>query len=564
VRFGRYEILARLAEGGMGEVFRARLVGEAGFEKPVALKRVFAHLSADVEYRELFIREAKVTARLVHPNIVQVYELGTEAGQLFIAMEFVDGTDLASFAVHQLQQGGIDSAMLALIARDVLEGLAFAHSLTDDDGRPRPVVHRDISPQNILLSTGGIAKICDFGIARAALTETTRTDIFSGRRVGKLAFMPPEQARGGLVDARSDVFAVGVTLWVAATGVKFYADEMEEEKVKRGKPLPPKHLTDVWPDAPLELAAIVDRAVQFDPGDRFQTASEFARALDGYLMKRGTAAARDALRELVQDMRHTVIQRPLGAGGTGDTDPEPARPTRIDMPARGAPTRVAAPRAQPARPPRLTEADQPTVVSGLAQAVTPRVTEGELTAPFQTPETLVATHPQIAVARRNRSVLVVVAALAVAATLALVVWVSTRGRPRLVETVVTPVAIVPEMPRVVEPVPVPPTPEAVAPVVVAAEPPALERPPVVRERPRVAPKPVVPKKQPVGYLTLHVQPWARVTIDGEEIPGKTPLLEHPLAAGKRWITLTGPDGKSSMIVVDVKPGETVTRSVTLD
>ncbi len=208
--FGRYQLIERLAVGGMAELFRARVLGAHGFQKPVVIKKILPHLASDGAFVAMFIDEAKITARLDHPKIAQVLELGTIADQLYIAMEFVDGADVLEIlraCAHRKQ--AMPSRLAAHVAHEILDALDYAHQATDDDGRPLGIVHRDISPSNVLVSRRGDVKLADFGIAHAVeRQQKTR----AGMLKGKYGYMSPEQVVGADLDARSDLFSVGIVL----------------------------------------------------------------------------------------------------------------------------------------------------------------------------------------------------------------------------------------------------------------------------------------------------------------------------------------------------------------
>ncbi len=209
-QIGRYQILDRVAVGGMAELFKATLQGEHGFAKLVAIKKILPHLATDRQFVEMFIDEARLTAQLDHRHIVQVFELGTDADTPYIAMQFVDGVDvLALLRECARAQIRLPPDLAAVIARDTLDALDYAHNAVDVNGAPLKIVHRDISPGNVLLSWRGDIKLTDFGIARAA---ERRHKTEAGTLKGKYGYMSPEQVSGGEIDSRSDLFSVGILL----------------------------------------------------------------------------------------------------------------------------------------------------------------------------------------------------------------------------------------------------------------------------------------------------------------------------------------------------------------
>ncbi len=208
--FGRYQLKERLALGGMAELFLAEVAGAHGFAKSVVIKRILPTLAEDAQFTSMFISEAKFTAQLSHPNIAQTLELCNEGKQLFIVMEYIDGLDvLALLRECAHRRSRVPAEVSVYIIKEVLDALDFAHKLTSDDGKPLGIVHRDVSPSNIILSTRGDVKLIDFGIAHA-MAETGKTN--SGTLKGKYGYMSPEQVLGQEISPKSDVFAAGVVL----------------------------------------------------------------------------------------------------------------------------------------------------------------------------------------------------------------------------------------------------------------------------------------------------------------------------------------------------------------
>ncbi|HEY3452260.1 MAG TPA: serine/threonine-protein kinase [Myxococcales bacterium] len=267
----RYTIVRKLATGGMAEIFLATQHGAEGFQRPVVLKRILADLSADPQFRNALIDEAHVAMGLTHSNIAQVLDLGTNRGRYFLAMELVDGWDL-----NRLLRRGMATDLelptnLALhVVTEVCRALAFAHSRTLQ-GKPLGIVHRDISPHNILVSEQGEVKLTDFGIAKALIKrDKTATGVVKG----KISYMAPEQAFGSPLDARADLFSLGVTLYVATTGIRPFDGDSEIEtllRVRDCRYVPPGKARSGMP-AP--LCKLIERAMRKEPKDRFQTAEE--------------------------------------------------------------------------------------------------------------------------------------------------------------------------------------------------------------------------------------------------------------------------------------------------
>jgi serine/threonine protein kinase len=281
-RLGKYQIIRRLALGGMAELYLARYVGSTGFEKVVAIKRVHPHLAEDEDFVRMFLNEAKLAAGLDHQNIAHVIDFGTVDGEHFMAMEYVHGR-----GVHQIlreSKGSLPIECALAIVQGVAAALHYAHERTRSDGRPMGLVHRDVSPSNVLVSYEGEVKLLDFGIAKAtAVTRATRT----GTIKGKLAYMAPEQVRGEDIDRRADVFSLGTVLYELTTGRRcFYApgEFALINRVAEGRYTKPSAID---PDFPRELEAIISKALRVDRDERYATARELQQAIETYATAQG-------------------------------------------------------------------------------------------------------------------------------------------------------------------------------------------------------------------------------------------------------------------------------------
>jgi len=230
-QFGKYYLLEKLAVGGMAEIYKAKTYGAEGFEKLLAIKRILPHAAADKEFINMLIDEAKLSVLLSHANIVQVYDLGKVGEDYFISMEFIHGINLRD-VLYRLREKNkrlpIDLSVYA--ASEICKGLDYAHRKTDSNNQPLGIVHRDISPQNILISYEGEVKIVDFGIAKAAMNIS---HTMAGILKGKIAYMSPEQAMGKAIDFRTDIFSLGILLYEALTGKKLYTGESQFEVLKK-------------------------------------------------------------------------------------------------------------------------------------------------------------------------------------------------------------------------------------------------------------------------------------------------------------------------------------------
>jgi serine/threonine protein kinase len=282
VLFGKHLLLERISVGGMAEVFKAKTFGPDGFEKIVAIKRILPSMAEDQDFISMFIDEAKIAGQLSHANICQIFELGKIGSSHFIAMEYVQGKDVLQIQnrFRRLRKQ-MPLPMAALIAAKICEGLDYAHRKCDKNNQPLNIIHRDVSPQNILVSYEGEVKIIDFGIAKA-VSRSSKTQ--AGVLKGKFGYMSPEQVRGLPLDRRSDTFAIGTLLWEMCTDERLFAgpsDFAVLEKVRNATVPPPSSHN---PMIPPELEAIIMRALKRDPLERYQWSAEMQEALQNYLL----------------------------------------------------------------------------------------------------------------------------------------------------------------------------------------------------------------------------------------------------------------------------------------
>jgi serine/threonine protein kinase len=308
ISFGKYTLFERIGRGGMADVFKARVQGPGGFERIFVIKRILPHLSDDPTFIKMFMEEAKLAARLNHPNIVQVFELDSVDGEYFMSMEYVRGRDLAeTMRTLWARVGPPRPELVAYVGREMCRALAYAHDFTADDGTRLGMIHRDISPSNVMLSVEGAVKLLDFGIAKALTGDTEETNTKSGTLKGKFAYMAPEQTMSNDVDQRIDIFATGIVLHEILTGRRLFKGENDLqtiEKVRQCNVLPPSLHN---PLCPAELDEIVLRALAKNSEDRYQNGSEMAEALDDIVH-----AARFQPTQLAQLM-HSLF--PTDSGG---------------------------------------------------------------------------------------------------------------------------------------------------------------------------------------------------------------------------------------------------------
>lgn len=294
--FGRYRLLERIGLGGMAEVFKAKSFGVEGFEKVLVIKRIVPELAIHPEFVEMFVQEAKLAVRLSHANIVQVFDLGLidragEPPSYFIAMEYVAGIDLATFlARFRAEKRAVPIELAVFVTIEIAKALDHAHRRTDDEGKPLNIVHRDISPQNILLSWDGDVKVTDFGIAKAADTITSDpddADLWAKRATGKIAFMSPEQSRSERTDARSDLFSLGAVVYEMLAGANPFKAPTVSETVRRiqAGECPPIALCRT--DVASALVKILDQLLAANPDDRQPSAHDLAEQLIAYTYTSG-------------------------------------------------------------------------------------------------------------------------------------------------------------------------------------------------------------------------------------------------------------------------------------
>ena len=291
VVFGKYQLLERLAQGGMAEVYKAKAYGVEGFEKILVIKRILPKFNDNPRFVELFINEAKIAVTLSHANIVQVFDLGQVDGSYFIAMEYVSGPDL-----HTLLNRGIQPMppMLAVyLVGEIAKALDYAHRRRDSNQQPLHIVHRDVSPQNIVISNEGEVKLADFGIARAR----TSLDHEDHSLYGKFAYMSPEQARGDPLDARSDLFALGSILYECVAGTHPFGAQDANEILRRVRSAQFEPLSEFLPASLEPLCSIVDKALAADPQDRYQNAGQLYEDLIQFLYAEGQHVGGKALSE---------------------------------------------------------------------------------------------------------------------------------------------------------------------------------------------------------------------------------------------------------------------------
>ncbi len=344
---GGYEIVAHLKPGGMATLFLARRVGTRGFAVPVAIKVVHPHLASDANLVRMFLDEANLGALIQHPNVVRIEDLGEADGAYFLAMEYVHGETLSSLLSALARvEGRVPVEVAAWIASSTAAGLHAAHLTRAPDGSPLGIVHRDVSPQNILASIEGHVKLIDFGIAKARSSTSQATEI--GGLKGKLTYMSPEQASGGEIDARTDVYALGIVLWEMLTLRRLFSRPTEVEvleAVRSPEVVPPSSFAR---DVPAALDAVVLRALAFDPRDRFRTAGELAEAITEAVPASSAHGAtelaqlvRTMLGDRIEERRSALTQRLDASARTRAPVADHSNDRTIAGPARTTPPELA-------------------------------------------------------------------------------------------------------------------------------------------------------------------------------------------------------------------------------
>lgn len=281
--FGQYQLIEKIAQGGMAEIFKGKALDSQGLERAVVIKRILPHIAASPEFVQMLIDEAKIAVMLNHGNIAQVYDLGKVGDDYFIVMEYVEGKSISQIMKRLRLSGLLIPVPFAMaICAEIAQGLDYMHRKTDDAGHPLNIVHRDISPQNVILSVYGTIKIIDFGIAKAK-NKVSVTD--SGVLKGKFAYMSPEHAEGLKLDNRNDIFSLGVILYELLTGERLFKGKTNQETIKRVKKARVLAPSEKRTEIPKALDDIVLKALARDRNQRYQSAGELAHDLHKLLIQ---------------------------------------------------------------------------------------------------------------------------------------------------------------------------------------------------------------------------------------------------------------------------------------
>jgi serine/threonine-protein kinase len=328
--FGRYALTRKLSQGGMAEIYLARQSGIENFEKQVVVKIVLPQLSEDDSYEDMLLNEARMAARLNHPNVVQILDLGKLDGRFFIAMEYLEGENLLSIIQRSIRSGyALPVGFVCRVIADVLGGLDYAHSQVGPDGRSLGIIHRDISPPNVIVTYAGTTKLVDFGIAKA--THSVSTEVTSaGQFKGKLSYMSPEQVRRQPLDARTDVFSTGVLLWELVTRKRLFrrTGDLETVRAVLEHEVPPA--SSINPDCPPELDQIIARALQRPVHGRYPTARAMRKALEELIRQQAWPSDSLTTQRVMSDL---FGDQPRAATATSAAEEPTARPIGLVGPA---------------------------------------------------------------------------------------------------------------------------------------------------------------------------------------------------------------------------------------
>jgi eukaryotic-like serine/threonine-protein kinase len=326
----RFELIAELATGGMATVYLGRVSGAGGFQRFVVIKRLHRHLAREPEFIQMFLDEARLAACLHHPNVVPVLEIGESDGGHYLVMEYVEGSTLARLVEPPgAARRAVPTPVAGRIMVDLLTGLHAAHDLTDDAGRPLRIVHRDVSPQNVLVGIDGISRLTDFGVARAT-TKLSTTQ--SGQLKGKLAYMAPEQARAaGDIDHRADIFAAGVVMWEALTGERLFRGDEESDTFSKVLKKPIPLLGTALPGLLAPFEGVLARALDRDREQRYPTATAFADEIERVTRRAGLVATHGDVARYVQSVLGKEVKAQRDAVRSWMAS-DPSRPRTISTP----------------------------------------------------------------------------------------------------------------------------------------------------------------------------------------------------------------------------------------
>ena len=516
----RYTPLARIATGGQAEILLALHQGAANFKKIVVIKRLLPHLADDQESKRRLEREATLVARLHHPNVCQVLDLFDGEGGPLIVFEFLDGVTMSQVATGLPEVRTTENVrMIAGIIEQACEGLHSAHELKTQDGRLANLVHRDVSSNNIIVTREGIAKVLDFGIARAPNLEYTHVTSI----MGTLAFMSPEQIRRQELDRRSDIFSLAVVAFEALTGRALFRRAQTAETFDAIASASVPRFHDRQPSVPEELERCLRKALAADREQRFATAKQFGEAIADAVRSIGGTMRSSEIAEVIRRDHNVTLdasQRRVDGLATGGLSSPTVRLTDAYSAERTIPT-------VELRPTDDLAAEVETVSTPVSERASPR--------------------------RRTGWIVAVIATLAfVVSTLA---WLSARRDQSPLPVVGSshPVALAPPL---VDAALEPPSTGSATSVPPAVESTVTPRAATRSKRAAVRPEPTSP-----GFLTIDSRPAAAILIDGKPV-GQVPLFRIPVTPGKHTITATTEDGRSKRMTIAIGSGDDVRKRIT--
>ncbi|HEU0031360.1 MAG TPA: protein kinase [Kofleriaceae bacterium] len=575
-RFGKYTLVAKLATGGMAEIYLARLSGAAGFEKLVCIKKILPHLARNKQFVSMFLDEAKIASRISHPNVCQVFELGELDGTYYIAMEYLQGVPLACFRRRDYYGPAPDPQLVAGIVVQACEGLHHAHNLKTGEGLPLDVVHRDISPQNLFVTVDGVVKVLDFGIAKI---QDASVKTSTGAVKGTYAYMAPEQLRGERVDRRADIWAMGIVMWETLTRRHLFKRETDFLTFNAITTEPIPDILDLRPDVGPELAAVIRQALQRDRDARIPTARALAEMVTFAVLPLGGPLSPSAISDEIQESfgkqitEQAELVRAARDGELLDLEEE-----RGPMVGHGAEL----------------------LTTPVSNQIVPRPRSTQRPFPIATPM-----RPPVPRQRRRtlRALALYLATVIVCSGAFVAYWFLLRPRPSTPTAAAEPPsppaatasttepppkpAAIDYNPRPVEPAPALTPDAAPAPTIAEApdagvhanEPdePAVVKPvikpdkpdkPDKRDKPVIKPdrpdkpdkpdrpdKPDKPdKKAKPGYITIESTPDAQIFIDGKPY-GETPLVKIELAPGKHAVRAVSKKGKKRDSWITIESGK---------
>lgn len=521
--FGRYRLLDLIAKGGMAEVFRAKLDGAAGTEKQLCIKRILPRLSRNSEFISLFVKEARIALPLTHGNITQVFDFGEVDGVYFLAMEHIRGQNLAQVLARAAEGGQrIDVAAAVYVAAEVCRGLQYAHSYTDGGGKSVVVVHRDVSPHNVLISYNGEVKLTDFGIALAASRAAAVEDVVRG----KPCYVSPEQADGQSGDPRSDIFCLGTVLHEMLTGVRAFEADTDAETLERVRRAEVEAPSKINPEVPKQLDEIVLKAMARDPGERYQRAGDLQVDLSRVLHERAADFTAERLATLVKDLFAWELSQAEGQGGSRDRLLFQLSRAGVQLEDRSATT------------------DELLQMGTVALNAKPAPAPG-----------------------RGRLVAIVGAVVVLLLGVGLVLGIG-GGATTAKEDAGIELAKLPKMDPTEHITPPSLRQPQVVPTSAPASLPAVPLPKAgsgtagtgrgTSTDPRRAPR------RRAGYLNCNSWPWSVVYLDGRRLRGNTPLYRVKVAAGRHTLKFVNPElSLTKEVTVTVPPGNIKTVAVTL-